>query len=242
MLKLIQGEIYRVLHKKSMYVYFGVLAIAYILLAFIRSGGFSETAIVKDAITFFSFCPALVGGFLFAAIYSDDLNSKNLITLVGFGIGKTKIVLAKFMLAILFGMVCFGIMPLFHSAVYALFGYTATASQIAMLYAVSLKFLLMTLAYCTLSSIVVYGLQRATFAVVAYILFSFSVISTLLIAVINILGLDFYSHLFSGITDRIMTGLVSGGPLISPVIEYCAFVLMAVAFSALSFSKKEMEF
>ena len=31
MLKLIRGELYRILHKKSLYMYFGVLAFVYIL-------------------------------------------------------------------------------------------------------------------------------------------------------------------------------------------------------------------
>ena len=242
MLKLIHGEIYRLLHKKSLYIYFGALAAGYFLLAFVRSGGFSDETIVKDAINFFQLLPALAGGLLFSAIYTDDLNSKNLITLVGFGINKTKIVVAKFILMIVFGAVVFGLMPLFHYAVYAVLGFAATASQMAMIYAVALKFMLMTLAFSAIASIVVYGLQRTTFAVVSYILLAFSVVGTLITAVSNVLELNITQHLMSGITDRILTAIISGGSLTLPVAEYIVYMAIVVTISAVAFNKKEMEF
>ena len=242
MLKLINGEIYRFLHKKSVYAYFGALAVGYILFAFVRSGGLHEESVVNDAIKFFSFSPALIGGLLFSTIYTDDLNAKNLITLVGYGLSKTKIVLAKFILAALLGAAAFGLLPLFHYAVYAVFDCVASPVQIGTLYAVSLKFLLMTLAFCALSSITVYGLQRATFAVVTYILFAFGVISTLLTAVINVLELNLYEHLLSGVTDRIMAGVIGNAALAPAIAQYAVYVIIAVALSAAAFNKKEMEF
>jgi len=245
MLKLIRGEIYRLLHKKSMYIYFGVVAAGYFLIAFVRSGGFGEESLVKDAINLFVAFPVLAGGFFFTAIYTDDLNSKNLITLVGYGISKAKIMLAKFLLIIMSGAAFFCLLPLFHYAVYAALGCVATASQLVMIFAVSLKFLLMTLAFSALSSIVVFGLQRTTFAVVTYLLLAFSVVGTLITAISNVLELNLASHLASGITDRILAGIISGGSLASlalPVAEYIAYVGIASVLSAVAFYKKEMEF
>jgi len=76
MLRLINGEIYRLLHKKSMYIYFCSLAAGYFLIAFIRSGGLNAQSIVNDAFNFFNFLPAIAGGFLFSTIYTDDLTRK----------------------------------------------------------------------------------------------------------------------------------------------------------------------
>jgi ABC-type transport system involved in multi-copper enzyme maturation permease subunit len=242
MFKLIRGEIYRLLHKKSMYIYFGVLAAGYFIVAFIRSGGFNAETLVKDAINFFQFLPALAGGFLFSAIYTDDLNSKNLITLVGYGINKTKIVIAKFILMLLSGAFVFGLMPLYHYVVYAVLGCIGTANQMAMIYAVSLKFLLMTLAFAAISSIIVYGLQRTTFAMVSYILLAFSVIGTLITAVSKMLELNITDHLVSGITDRMLAGIISGVLLPLPIIEYIIYILIVTMFAVIAFHKKEMEF
>jgi len=242
MLKLIRGEIYRLLHKKSIYIYFGVLAVGYFLAAFVRSGGFNDETVVKDAMNFFQFLPALAGGFLFSAIYTDDLNSKNLITLVGYGINKTKIVTAKFILMLLFGSAVFGLMPLFHYAVYAILGCNVTMDQMTVIYAVSLKFLLMTLAFAALSSIAAYGVQRTTFAIVSYILLAFGVVGALIAAVSNVLELNIAEHIISGITDRILAGIITDGSLTLPIIEYVGYILTAAVFSVIAFHRKEMEF
>jgi ABC-type transport system involved in multi-copper enzyme maturation permease subunit len=208
-----------------------------------RSSGFKEGSILKDAATFFSYCPALIGGSLFSAIYTDDLNSRNLITLVGYGISKSNIIFAKFILAAISCAVFFGLLPIFHVAVYGALGCAAKAAQMGALYAFSLKYLLMTSAFFILSSVVAYGLQRATFAVVTYVLFGFSVVSTLLLAVLRVLNFNIYDYLLSGITDRIAAGIMSNtGSLALPFVEYFAYVTVAVALSAVAFYKKEMEF
>ena len=242
MIKLIHGEIYRILHKKSMYIYFLSLAAGYFLLAFIRSGGFKEESVVSDAIIFFNFFPAIAGGFLFSAIYTDDLNSKNLISLVGFGVNKTKIVAAKLILTIIFGTVIFGLAPVFHCAVYAVLGTAATSGMMITIYAVSLKYLLMTVAFAALSGTAVYGLQRTTFAVVLYILLAFNVIGSMIGVALTTFAPDAVIYLMSGITDRIFAGMINGGSVTLPVIEYIVYVIIAAVASVLVFYKKEMEF
>jgi len=242
MFKLIRGEIYRLFHKKSMYIYFSSLAVGYFMLAFIRSGGFREDSVITDAMNFFFLLPAMAGGFLFSAIYTDDLNSKNLITLVGFGMNKGKIVIAKFILTALFGAVIFGLAPLIHFAVYAALGCTVTAEMMAAVYMISFKYLLMTLAFAALSGIAVYGLQRTTFAIVLYILLSFNVISGLLAAALKPFAPNFAAHMMSGITDRIVAGMINGSPIVLPVAEYIIYTGIAAALSVIAFYRKEMEF
>jgi len=242
MIKYLRGEVYRLLHKKSMYIFFAVLAAGYLFITYIRSGGFTEESIVDEAINTLNFLPVLAGGFLFSAVYTDDLNSKNLISLVGFGLSKVKIVISKLILMTLFSAVVFGLMPLFHCTVFHMLGWTATASVWTMVYAVSLKFLLMTIAFATLSGIVVYGIQRTTFAIVTYILLAFGIVGGLLASGLKSFAPGLADYLMSGITDRVMASVVSGGSLIMPGIEYIAYIAIAAALSLLTFNKKEMEF
>ena len=218
------------------------MPVGYFLITYIRSGGFTAESVVDEAISLFNFLPVLAGGFLFSAIYTDDLNSKNLISLVGFGLSKTKIVIAKVILVTLFSTVVFGLIPVFHCAVFRLLGWTVTASAWTMIYGVSLKFLLMTVAFSALSGIVVYGLQRTTFAVVTYILLAFGVISGLIATGLRTFAPSLTNYLMSGISDGIMAGVVGGGPLTLPVIEYVVYVVIAAAISVAVFYKKEMEF
>jgi ABC-type transport system involved in multi-copper enzyme maturation permease subunit len=247
MRKLLNGEIYRLLHKKSLYIYFLALAGGYFVLAFIRSGGFDEEAIVRDAMNFFNFLPALAGGFLFAAVYTDDLSAKNLITLVGFGVSKTKIVLAKFVLMALFGAVVFVLSPLWLFVVHAMLGWTAAAGAMATVFAISLKYYLLSLGFAALAGIAVYGWQRPTFAMVLYIILAFNIIGGLVrVFLVNMLGDEaayaIASHLLSGITDRIFAGVISDALLSAPYFEYIMYMAIAAALSVLAFHKKEMEF
>jgi len=242
MLKYMRGEMYRLLHKKSMYIFFASLAVGYFIIIYIRSGGFTAESVVNDAINLFFYLPMLAGGFLFAAIYTDDLNAKNLISLVGFGLSKTKIVLSKLLLMTLSSTIFFGLMPLFHCAIFSMFGWTVTADAWTIIYAVSIQYLLTAIAFSVLSGIVVYGLQRTTFAVVLYILLTFGIVSGLLTTGLNTFAPGLTKYLMSSISGRIMTGIISGGALTAPIIEYIVYVAAASGLSALAFYKKEMEF
>jgi len=242
MLKYIRGEIYRLIHKKSMYIFFAALFAGYLFITYVRSGGYNEESIVNEAFNLFNFLPVLAGGFFFAAIYTDDLNSKNLTSLVGFGLSKLIIVIAKFVLISLFGALGFGLVPLVHCGVYAVLGWKATADTWSMIYAVSAKYFLTTVAFSVLSGIVVYGLQRTTFAIVTYVLLAFGVVSGLLAMGLKTFAPGLINYLMSGISDRVFAGMIGGGALIAPVVEYIIYVAIAAVLSALAFYRKEMEF
>ena len=242
MLKYIRGELYRLFHKKSMYIFFAALAAGYLLITYIRSGGFNAESITDDAIQLFQFLPVLAGGFLFAAIYTDDLNSKNLISLVGFGLSKVLIVISKFILITMSSAIVFGLAPLLHCGVYSLLGWAATADIWTAVYAISVKFFLTTVAFSVLSGIVVFGLQRTTYAIVTYILLAFGIVSGLLTAGLRTFAPGLTGYLMSGISDKIMVSIISGGSLTSPITQYVVYVAIVMALSALVFHKNEMEF
>jgi len=241
-LNYIRGEFYRLLRKKSMYMYFGLVAVLYFLLAFMRSNTFTEETIVLDAQMFSRFFPVLLGGFLFTAIYTDDLNSKNLISLVGFGLSKMKIVVSKLILTALFSLIIFGFILLLHLAIFRLLGWSVTADALTTISASFVKYLLATIAYSVLSGIVVYGLQRTTFAVVLYIVFAFDIAGSLIGGAVASYAPYLSDYLMTNITTNIMVGIESGSDLAMPIVLYIIFVAVAAVLSALAFTKKEMEF
>jgi len=236
------GEIYRLIHKKSMYLYFGAIAAAYLLIIFFRSGGFSASSVVDDAISTFMFLPVLVGGFFFAAVYTDDLNSKNLTSLVGFGMSKAVIVIVKLLVMVLFCAVVFAFIPLLHCIAYNLLGWAPDTSTWIMVYLISLKFFLMSIGFSTLSGILVYGLQRPTLSIILYVILAFGIVGGLLTTALNSFAPSLAGYLMAGITDRIMSGALSGGSLLVPFVAYIIYVAIAAALSILAFYKKEMEF
>ncbi|MCL2496391.1 MAG: hypothetical protein FWF04_03125, partial [Clostridiales bacterium] len=157
------------------------------------------------------------------------------------------IVLAKLIITALCGAIVFALAPLLLYIAHAAFGWPATASAMTTVYAVALKYLLITWGYSALAGIAVYGFQRTTFAMVAYILFAFNIVGGLFtVFLVNMVGADFAaiftSRLMSGITDRILNAIIGGGSLTLPLIEYIIYVAIAVTVSSIAFNKKEMEF
>ncbi|MDR1067619.1 MAG: hypothetical protein LBL36_00025 [Clostridiales Family XIII bacterium] len=243
----LRGEIYRVLHKKSLYIFIGIVAVGYILLALVRLGSMETDKVLSDAESLFFLLPAVIGGFLFATLYTDDLNSKNLTMLIGFGIGKAKIVFSKFILMGLFSGIIFGLTPLFMSGVYTVLGHPPSAATIGVVYAWALKIFLTTLVFAALSAIVVYGLQRPTFGMVAYLLLTLNVVGQLLVLVLSIKPLSdlaphLSDHLVSSVLGKILGGMLDGTAMGGPLVEYLLYLALALVASVVAFRKKELEF
>jgi ABC-type transport system involved in multi-copper enzyme maturation permease subunit len=247
MFNYLRGEIYRILHKKSLYIYFVALALGYILLSFVIMGDKSAAALEERAGIILNFLSPVAGGYLFAALYTDDLNSKNLSTLIGFGVGKAKIIFSKLILMLLFSGVFFAIVPLFMYAISAIFGASLFGTILGSVYTAALGTFLQVFAFAALSAIVVYGLQRPTFSMVLYILLTSVLISQILSMILNmklikdvIPGIS--DHLMMGIVQRLTAGILTNGPIEAPIIEYVVYVAVAVIISILAFRKKELEF
>jgi len=244
MLKLLNAELYRLSRKGTMYAYFAAMLLVYLAVTFIRSGGFREESVVFDCYDFFGAFPTLAGGFLFSAIYAEDLSSKNLISLVGFGINKAKIILVKFILAVVFAAVLLFGLAAVHVITYSVLGAQVTSEQVGVVFIIAVRFLLMTFAYTAVASLAVYGLQRVTFAVVTYFMFSLGMITGLILLVSSQLKVLEHvpEHIPSGLVTKIMNGLEKGGPLLRPFAEYLVFIAVIIALSVFAFHKKEMEF
>jgi len=241
MLNLLRSEAYRLARKRSMYIYIVALLLGYALLVFVRSGGFTAESVVSDSSNF-NFFPALAGAFLFSAIYTDDLNSKNLATLVGYGLSKTTIVMAKFITSVVSSVIFFVLLVGVHCAMYAVLGFAPTPRDVGWVFAFGLKYTLMTIVFMALSSIVVYGFQRTTFALVTYILFGFGIVTSLIKVADSVLKLKLADYLVSSLTDNITYGLISGTSALPSVVGYLGYLIVALVLAAVAFNRKEMEF
>jgi ABC-type transport system involved in multi-copper enzyme maturation permease subunit len=256
MLNYLKAEFYRVFRKRSMYIYFGALAAAYAIVAVAayaiatvtQSYMIEADAILVDAQVAFSLLPVFVGGYLFAGLYTDDLGSKNLSALIGFGLSKAAIVLSKLILTAVFTIVVYGAVPLFMWAVYAALGHAPEAATLSLVFKQYALFsLLLTFAFSALTAIVVYGLQRGTFAMVLFVVLSTGSVS-------NMLGLLLKWHViadvFPGLEQHLayavamkLAGYVAAGePVLALTAEFLAYCAVATALAVLAFRKKELEF
>jgi hypothetical protein len=121
-------------------------------------------------------------------------------------------------------------------------GCAVNGGALGMIYALVLQSLLATLGYAALAGVMVYGVQRATFAFVLYILLAFGVVGGLLAAALKMFLPNIGEHMMSGITLRIFASVTGNGTLALPIIEYVVYAAAAATLSAIAFHKKEMEF
>jgi len=242
MLDLFRGEVYRLFHKRNMYLYLGAVMLGYVGLVFMRSGGFNQASVFDDANTMFSFLPALLGGYFFTSLYSDDLTAKNLITLVGYGTSRAKIVLTKLALMTVFTVVSFAIFTAIHFGIYTVLGFAATGPVIGYVLAIAFQNILLTVGFALVASIVVYGTQRPTFAAVAYFMLAFNVVKMIFTAISTLANVDIVSHTLSGSAGNIMLQLISGSYAAAPWLEFAGLLTLAIVASVFVFKKKELEF
>lgn len=243
MRNLFSGEVYRLFHKRNMYIFLGCVLLSYIAITFMRSSGFQAESVMNDAGLIFRYMGALLGGYFFTSIFSDDLTSKNLITLVGYGTSRTKIVLTKLLLMIVFTTGAFALLTAIHFAMYALLGFAASGQMIGFTLAVVFQNLLLAIGFAVIASVVVYATQKPTFAAVAYFMLAFKVVTMLIGAVSSMLDISLAGRLISGTTSNIAMGLVMPEMgIVAPVIEYLAYLIIALAAAIFLFKRREMEF
>jgi hypothetical protein len=230
-----------------MHVYYGVLAIAYLLLAFIRSGGFGPTSIINDASNAFGLLPALLGGYLFASVYTDDLGSGVLASLVGHGVGRVRIVLAKAASMACLSALSFSLAVLWLAGCHALLGWPPTAGAMQAVAMIAVQQMLLAVGSATLASVAVYGLGRPTFAMVTYVMIALNVIGGAVQAILTLVvsgevAKAVGGRMIHGIADRMLLAALGGGQLLQPTVEYVAYVALSCAAAAAAFLAKEVEF
>jgi ABC-type transport system involved in multi-copper enzyme maturation permease subunit len=243
MFNYLRAEIYRLLRKKSLYLFLAIVAVGYLAIAFARSGDLGADSIMKDANVLFMLLPPVIGGALFAAIYTDDLSSKNLSTLVGFGLAKAKIVVAKSILGLLFAALIFGLVPLFMYLFYAALGWPTSGETMIGIYQLLLKHFLLAVTFMSISGIVAYGVQRSTVAIVTYVVLGMGMVGQLLTMLLDKTLPDASPHLPSNLADHLYTNLATGdGAVVSLGAELLAYVVISIIAAVMLFNKKEMEF
>jgi ABC-type transport system involved in multi-copper enzyme maturation permease subunit len=213
---------------------------------FSQRGNLSESIFLTLSIQLADILPLAIGGFLFATIYNDDLSARSLSSVIGFGLRKSTIVLSKLIIMI---ALCAVAVPLTFVANYGLFAFFGVdvGGMLNLSAGIFMQAGLLAVAYAAVASIVVFGIQKATLAITAYIFIAVGLARQLLGAVlgqevvVNTVG-DLTQYLAHSITSGILTSVVTGPFDSLLVVQYVVYVAVAVVISVYVFRKKELEF
>ena len=238
MLNYLKAEFYRIFTKKGFYLFFGVLLGLYLLLAFITSGNIGGTALESQVQNLSLFVTLIGGGYLFSVVYNDDLSAKSLPAVIGFGNNRSTVIIVKTLLAALLNLLMYGGFLLVIHLTFMVLGLSfgwAESFRVASLGAAAV---LSLIGYNVLAGVVAYGTQKATLSIVAFVLLTTGVISSLINLGLGFLHLDALSSYMLG---PLGTRLVFQ-PSVSALFSYLIYIGIFLLASLLAFSKKDLEF
>lgn len=242
MINYLKAEFYRIFSKKSMYIYFFILAALYGLMMFSRmsyltsADALSEGSILMELLVF--------GGssFIFSIVYNDDLSARSLASVIGYGQKKGMIILSKLLLAVIMNTFMYLAALLCFSGILFFIGAPVPASAVPELLLYMLQKLSITIAYQIIASIMVYGIQKPSFSIGFYLLLSTGFIGQLLSM---LLQSGFITQIFGNLTGFMLSPIIrTMFDNVSPatVLPYLAYLIIAAVLSVGVFYKKELEF
>jgi len=239
MLNYLKADFYRIFNKKSMYITFVSFFVLYCLLVFIQSSSLTAKSIIDQADYVFMFLAILGGGYLFATIYNEDLTAKSLPSIIGFGIKRTTIIISKIIVNIIMTAILFVLGYVALHLVFRALGFNIDGNSNIAVIKTAVSYLLRLWAYGTIASIVVYGTQKATMSIVAFVLLVTGFVGQILFLLLNqfkeMLDLTKFTII------PIVFNLIEK-PIIVNMLAYLIYVIVFVVLSIIAFRSKDLEF
>lgn len=249
MLSFILADFYRILKKKSLYIFLSINAVLFAIIMFITNNqnlGLDEYLMGMHIIT--SLIPVIVGTFVFSIVYIDDLNAKSVQGAIGYGKSRTEIVIVKYLDAIIlmavFSLIMVGVL----SGTPYLLGLKMTSEAFQLISKLVVHQLLVVAVYFAIASIVVYYIQKAAGSITAFILLITSTINALL-------GLlftqKFVVDLIGNITQYFPKAKLDAfglwvntneGDLTNILLWILGYIVVSLTISIVVFKRKELEF
>jgi len=176
---------------------------------------------------------------LFSTIYNDDLTAKTLPSLVGFGIKRSKIIISKMIISVIMSVLIFFAAFIVYYLIFTILGFNMDGNMRVGILNIAVVSLLKLLAYSTIASVVVYGIQKATFSIVAFILLVTGLISQILFLILTHIKdiIDLYQFTLIPIVG----GFIQEATFLT-LLPYIIYVAIFFALSIIAFHKKDLEF
>lgn len=246
MLNYLTAELNRIMSKKSVWLYFIVCFIFYALITFVSNSRLTNDSVLGDAMTLFSLLPLFAGTMLFSIVYNDDLTARTLPQIVGFGLPRYTIIIVKTLILTIITAVVFMIGATLYNGLYFILGVNTLENAIKSLSLLISPFL-QIIGYSMIASIVVYGTQRATMAVIAFLVFALNIVPQLLSM---FLASSFVTGIIGNITPYLMTSVINsighnaiaGNTNPADIVGLTLYIVGFILLAVFIFNKKEMEF
>ena len=250
MKNMIRADIRRIMCKKSFWVVFAIAILTDIALVMFhlyskKYSSFSFMTGNTSAIC--NFCGMLIGIAVFLAVYADDFKSMTLISVIGRGNSRLRIILAKFINSVIITVVLFAIMALNIFILSKAMGISMLPDERLCVILVIIYGTYVTIAIVTIGAIVIYASSNIPFSLFMIVMLYFVIPVALrfssTVSFLEGLHLERYDMnglALSGFSDIIL-GMVPSG-IATLIGTFVIYVGGALAIIYAVFRKRELDF
>ncbi len=250
MKNLIKGDIRRILCKKSLWATFivAIMANLAMVMFYMYSMKYSSFNFAIANLSGISdFGGMIIGVAVFIAVYADDFKSMTIISIIGRGNSRLKIIIAKFINSVIITFLLFIIFALQVFVLTKIMGIVMIPDELLAVYMGVIKGIYITIGYVTMASIFMYATGNIAFSV--FMVVMLYLIIPVVLQLSSMLPLLQNMHLsryeYSGLASEGLTNILLGMPVSGIAIMIGSFIIyvggsLAIIYAV--FNKKELDF
>lgn len=245
---LIFADVKRILRKPSYWIVLGICLLISLFWTIQSKGsdGLSGFSFASSQGTAINTMNLFIGIAIYVSVYADEFTSNSMQCLIGRGISRKRLLIAKFVNCVIVTFISYGIYTLFITITGLLMGAKMNVAESSFLYSTILTNAFIVLGYATISMIILFWSKNVAYATLvdAFLLFAGDTLLGGLnaIPVIKLLHID--RHVFSHAlecakVDLLLTGGTAIFTMLWHVAKICA---ISIIVAYLLFRKKELDF
>ena len=248
MTNLIFADVKRILRKPSYWIVLGIcLMISFFSTIGSKNNGFisgltfaSNQGIAINTINLF------IGIAIYVSVYADEFSSNSMQCLIGRGISRRRLLIAKFINSVIITFISYVIYTLFVTITVFIMSIKMNVSESSFLYSSILTNAFITLGYSTISMIILFWSKNVAYATLvdAFLIFAGGTLLGIFDSIPGIKLLHLDRHMFLHALECAKVDLLlTGGNAIFTLLWHVAKVcVISIILAYLLFRKKELDF
>lgn len=250
MRNLISADVDRVLRKKSYWIALVIMCIYSVGHVILQKTeiwtGFAFMGRLLDRLPILT--SLVLGMILFLGIYGDEMTSMTVITVIGRGLPRWKVIAAKYIDAAILSAIFMALFSVCIAVISLVSGAHMSAYQTVALYLGMAKIWFTVVMQLSIACMVVYITSNTALGVFALLLVNMILpIVVIMIKMIPVIRDSYFPerYLCGGFAARVYTNLMLGFPM-SALLSFLAgtaiYILLPLVITAKVYEKKEMDF
>lgn len=245
---LIYADVKRILRKPSYWIILGICLLISLFWSIQSNNGGEQSgfSFASGQGTAVNTMNLFIGIAIYVSVYADEFTSNSMQCLIGRGVSRRRLLIAKFINCVIVTFISYGIYTLFITVTGLIMGAKMNGAESGFLYSTILTSAFTVLGYATISMIILFWSKNVAYATLvdAFLLFAGD---TLLSGLNDIPVIKFWHidrHVFSNAlecakVDLLLTGGTAIFTLLWHVVKICA---ISIILAYLLFRKKELDF